>query len=831
MSDTPTNIAHSGLAVGEYVLEEKIGSGTFGEVWRGRHRAWNDHFVAVKIPTDPQFLRQLQSEGFSLHRLTHPNIVGVVGFDPAGQPPYLMYELVDGPSLRQVLDNGRLPASQVIAILKQVLRGLAYAHGRNVVHGDLKPENVLVDKSALGDGYTVDGTVKLTDFGVGRVASAVPNAGSSRLMRSDTPGVAGTLAYIAPEQREGSPPDALCDLFACGVVLFELITGERPGGAEMPSDLQPSSPRALDEIFRRAYARRDRRYSSADEFLLALNAIDSAPVPVDQAPPQLSLKMEAGEDVVDHSLPLNESLPMPPTISPIDPIAPTPQLHAPDPIAIPGPMPSSMPSVPRPSMRQNLVVIDEFSRRPLRTNEELRNLFRRIYLTRELQADELEPLKPRLDAWAEKVGGLPEFSQRLTFTQAMDTPYHRVVVQTVYQEPTGLRTAEESAVMLANVNAGQDCSQFLKPDDFIVFLHVSVDAIPMTMLEMVPAAAMRVAINNLLTSARSKANGRAIQRQDLKVARASVLTLRYPMDGIEQGICFAGNGLKVIAPTAPVTRLRDEAIRRIAVALDSENIGAGITELRRLLGTGESVHPRAERMLAALHSKLSTAYVQLARQTASNLGFMEALNYSAKAAELSQANPEIRAIERSSRRNAFWTQVLPGLVIGGIFAIFANSHRTPPRLFDAYAAASAAAVLTGIIIWLILGARLSRTDAAFCHACLMPLALAGILATGISQFGTVGTVIFCAVLCGLLLYADRMFFRRYHRDIVRPMQYQIFGGAPLDILNQIQMLIEPDWDNLRDHYIALDPLSRHATGLSSDHEEPSSPHDEPPPLN
>jgi serine/threonine protein kinase len=75
------------MRVGEYVLDEKVGQGAFGEVWSAHHRAWTDQKAAAKIPTDASYLRQLQSEGFSLHRLNHPNIVKVVGFDPSASPP------------------------------------------------------------------------------------------------------------------------------------------------------------------------------------------------------------------------------------------------------------------------------------------------------------------------------------------------------------------------------------------------------------------------------------------------------------------------------------------------------------------------------------------------------------------------------------------------------------------------------------------------------------------------------------------------------------------------------------------------------------------------
>jgi len=91
--------------VGEYVLQDRIAAGTFGEVWRAHHHVWHDRVVAVKIPTDPQYLRNLQREGVAIHGLTHPNIVRALGFDPYADPPYLTMEFVPGTSLRPLVQK------------------------------------------------------------------------------------------------------------------------------------------------------------------------------------------------------------------------------------------------------------------------------------------------------------------------------------------------------------------------------------------------------------------------------------------------------------------------------------------------------------------------------------------------------------------------------------------------------------------------------------------------------------------------------------------------------------------------------------------------------
>lgn len=254
-----------GTRVSEYLLEEQIGAGSFGEVWRGRHHVWDEQ-VAIKLPTEPEYVRYLRREGMVVHGLRHANIVGVKGLDPYGEIPYLVMELVDGPSLRQALDeHGRgLPLKVVREVLRGVLEGLAVAHAAGVLHRDLKPGNVLLDLDGAALEQVTADQVKVSDFGLG---SGAPDAmrsivQSASIDRGDK--LVGTLAYMAPELRDGhTAADERSDLYAIGVILFEMLTGERPAGAELPSVLRSDAPRALDEIFGKLYARHDRRYASA----------------------------------------------------------------------------------------------------------------------------------------------------------------------------------------------------------------------------------------------------------------------------------------------------------------------------------------------------------------------------------------------------------------------------------------------------------------------------------------------------------------------------------------------------------------------------------------
>ncbi len=261
--------------IGEYVLDSRIGAGAFGEVWRARHHVWRDQLVAIKVPTEPQYLRTLQREGSALHGLLHANIVKAVAFDPFADPAYLMMEYVPGTNLRPLIKGRKLSAVDAVAILRQVLAGLSYAHSRGLVHRDIKPENILIHERAASEGYIIDGLVKVTDFGLGRATQTAATqsiAFSASLNNDIGHELAGTLDYMAPEQRAGESVDGRADLYACGVVLYEMLTGERPAGTELPSDLNAQVPHYLDDAFRRSYARLEKRYASADEFLAALDA-------------------------------------------------------------------------------------------------------------------------------------------------------------------------------------------------------------------------------------------------------------------------------------------------------------------------------------------------------------------------------------------------------------------------------------------------------------------------------------------------------------------------------------------------------------------------------
>ncbi len=276
-----------GQRIGEYILDQKVGGGGFGEVWKAHHHVWIDQFVAIKIPTDPQYMRDLQREGVAIHGLVHPNIVRAMGFDPYADPAYLTMEYVPGTSLRPLVAGRTVKVAEAVSIMKQVLAGLKYAHANGLVHRDIKPENILVHERVKTDGYDAEGVIKITDFGLGKAATmgaAQSIIYSASLNSPAAKEIAGTLDYMAPEQRSGGAVDGRADLYACGVVMYELLTGERPAGTEVPSDLNKDVPKALDDAFRRSYARLEKRFASADEFLAAISA--AAPPPLSKVTPQ-----------------------------------------------------------------------------------------------------------------------------------------------------------------------------------------------------------------------------------------------------------------------------------------------------------------------------------------------------------------------------------------------------------------------------------------------------------------------------------------------------------------------------------------------------------------
>lgn len=262
-----------GDRVSEYILLQKLGEGGFGEVWKAEHSQIPGKYVAIKIPTNPESMDLLKKEAVFQDQLDHPRIVKTIGLNTRNDPPYFIMEFVEGKNLRQLmLEDGILPPPYAIDIAVQVLEALAYAHSQNIVHKDIKPENILVEKkkvSVSDKGKALLHYVKITDLGLG----FLPGRPETELMVSDnarTTGVrlmSGTLFYMCPEQMvPDRAVDGRADIYSLGVVLYEMITGELPLGMDLPSELNPVLTPELDAICKKALSiDRDFRYQDATE--------------------------------------------------------------------------------------------------------------------------------------------------------------------------------------------------------------------------------------------------------------------------------------------------------------------------------------------------------------------------------------------------------------------------------------------------------------------------------------------------------------------------------------------------------------------------------------
>jgi serine/threonine protein kinase/formylglycine-generating enzyme required for sulfatase activity len=264
-----------GLRISEYRLIEKVGEGGFGQVWKAEHMELPGKLVAIKFPTHDEYIEYLRKEAVSQYHLKHPNIVRTLGLDTSNDPPYLIMEYIHGKNLREVLaEEGIVPPANAVDMAIQILGALHYAHRQGIVHRDVKPENILVERRPVVDGLAKQKTIKgytyfvrLTDMGLGRfqeqcdseiiLSASLRKSGDRRL---------GTFHYMSPEQIEPGERkvDGRTDLYAVGVVLYEMLTGELPLGMDLPSELNPIVPKALDYVIKRAMSvDRDNRYESA----------------------------------------------------------------------------------------------------------------------------------------------------------------------------------------------------------------------------------------------------------------------------------------------------------------------------------------------------------------------------------------------------------------------------------------------------------------------------------------------------------------------------------------------------------------------------------------
>ena len=274
--------------LGKYEIKRQLGRGAMGTVYEG----WDpiiERRVAIKTvnlpdasdPETEEALARFKREAQAAGRLTHPNIVGVFDYGEAGELAYIVMEYVDGPPLKNLLDKQeRFTIANTVRIMGDLLAGLQFSHERGVVHRDIKPANLML---------TSGGQTKIADFGIARIeSSSMTQAGT----------VLGTPAYMSPEQIMGLVVDARSDIYSSGVLLYQLLTGERPfeGGmsaimhkalnteAPLPSQISVTSPGAFDAVVRKAMAKRpEDRFANAAEFAAAVrNAADGHPMAGDE---------------------------------------------------------------------------------------------------------------------------------------------------------------------------------------------------------------------------------------------------------------------------------------------------------------------------------------------------------------------------------------------------------------------------------------------------------------------------------------------------------------------------------------------------------------------
>ncbi|NOK23237.1 serine/threonine-protein kinase [Corallococcus carmarthensis] len=269
-----------------YRIIERLAAGGMGMVYRGE-RLEVGKSVAIKFlhawaARDDDFRKRFQVEARAMSRLTHPCCVSVIDFGMDQESPYMVMDFVTGETLRGLLRDGPLPPARALSAVRQVLAGLAHAHDQGIIHRDIKPENIIVTH-AVGLGEQV----RILDFGLAKLRDEVTGLTSGMML--------GTPSYMAPEQIHGEPVGPPTDLYATGVLLYELLTGKKPfnatSNAELlrmqrevtPPRLRDAAPDAgfsaeLEATLAKAMEKAPGdRFQSATEFLSALEGAWSGP--------------------------------------------------------------------------------------------------------------------------------------------------------------------------------------------------------------------------------------------------------------------------------------------------------------------------------------------------------------------------------------------------------------------------------------------------------------------------------------------------------------------------------------------------------------------------
>jgi len=274
----------SRIIAGRYHLLRRLGHGSTATTYLAQDLLLGRR-VAVKVfrpafLVDPRDLARFEREARAAATVSHPNVVQVYDVGQDGETRFLVMEWVDGSDLKHLVrDRAPLPPQEATQLVLDLLRGLAAIHRAGVVHRDVKPQNVLIDRS---------GRAKLTDFGIARTVRDTE--------LTETGSVIGTAAYMAPEQATGQPVSPATDLYAVGIILYELLTGRLPFPGENPIDVlyrhvhevpapprrfNPAIPPALEAVVLRALAKRPaERFGSAEAMAAAIEAAMASPQPL-----------------------------------------------------------------------------------------------------------------------------------------------------------------------------------------------------------------------------------------------------------------------------------------------------------------------------------------------------------------------------------------------------------------------------------------------------------------------------------------------------------------------------------------------------------------------
>lgn len=248
---------HKEIRIGEYLLIGKIGQGGAAEIYKARQESL-DRDVAVKILSsnfsdDPEIVRRFERESKVIAKLNHPNIVNVIDKGSTGGRYYFIMNYIDGTSLREVIDSKKVSLKVKMEMIVQVCKALDYAHNNGVIHRDIKPTNVLIDRQ---------GNALVADFGIAQIVG-VPE---TEMTSSDM--IMGTLAYMSPEQKLSSTNvDQTTDIYATGVMIYEILIGKKPlGRFKLPSEINSSIPKEYDSIISKCLASEAKdRYQRAVE--------------------------------------------------------------------------------------------------------------------------------------------------------------------------------------------------------------------------------------------------------------------------------------------------------------------------------------------------------------------------------------------------------------------------------------------------------------------------------------------------------------------------------------------------------------------------------------